>query len=750
MDDETLKIYIEESKEHLETIETDLLEIERGGADIDEDLVNKVFRAAHSIKGGGGFLALDNIKKLAHKIENILDLIRSYELTPTPDIVNTLLTSFDRLGELLDNAADSNEEDIEDKLAELTALTKGEKETAAGKEDGILSGPCFTVSEDDISRARTGGKILYILEYDLRKDIHLQGKTPQNILSNLEDTGEIISVQPELSKVGDPEELEPANKNSIYALFATIIEPDLISSLLDLSDDQITVIEQGREQECPALNFSAKKSAPQYPDKEKEPALEQESQSSVKSEEKNEKKPTPKKKGSRKSTDFSRSESLRVPVSVLDQLINRAGELVLSRNTLLQAILTGGDKEINEAGHRVDMVTSDLQKTIMLTRMQPIANIFNKYNRVVRDLARNLGKQIEITLEGKDVELDKTIIEGLGDPLTHLVRNSCDHGIESPAERKKKGKPETGHIYLRAFHESGQVLIEIEDDGKGLDPDKLTRKALEKGLITKNKAAGLSVKEKNNLIMKAGFSTSKEVSDVSGRGVGMDVVKNNLDKMGGQIDLISEIDRGTTVRIKLPLTLAIMPSILVSSAEERFALPQVNVAELLRIPASEVRDWVEKIGEADILSLRGELIPLLQLSNIMNLRSTYYDPKTGEFKPDRRSGLYDNRLTSPDSKDGDAEMAGKQENKPEERRESTQSDINVAILQAGSFRYGLAVDAVHDTVEIVVKPLGNHLKNCEVYAGATIMGDGRVALIIDTTGLARTAELQAVAEEAKS
>ncbi len=305
------------------------------------------------------------------------------------------------------------------------------------------------------------------------------------------------------------------------------------------------------------------------------------------------------------------AETLRVHVSLLENLMNLAGELVLSRNQLMQAISQGDEHEVLNAGQRIDLVTSELQEAIMLTRMQPVGNIFNKFPRVVRDLARDLGKEIELILEGKEVELDKTIIEGLSDPLTHLVRNSADHGIESPEERIAKGKNPTGKIILKAYHAAGQVNIEIKDDGRGIDAEKIVNKAIAKGLITEEQAKGMNEKEKLNLIFLPGLSTAEKISDVSGRGVGMDVVKSNLDKLGGQVDIETEKDKGTTIRIKLPLTLAIIPSLLVSVGEERFAIPQVNVDELIEVPASQVEERIEKVGDADVLILRGELIPYL-------------------------------------------------------------------------------------------------------------------------------------------
>jgi len=417
-----------------------------------------------------------------------------------------------------------------------------------------------------------------------------------------------------------------------------------------------------------------------------------------------------------------------VHVSLLEDLMNLAGELVLSRNQLMQAISTNAIHQIEVAGQRIDLVTSELQETIMLTRMQTVGNIFNKFPRVVRDLARTLGKEMDLQLEGNDVELDKTIIEGLGDPLTHLVRNSADHGIEMPDERVAAGKPAMGTIVLKAYHEAGQVIIEIVDDGGGLNTDKIVAKALSRGLITPDQAKTMSDKEKANLIFLPGLSTAEQVTDVSGRGVGMDVVKSNLDQLGGQVDIETARGKGTTIRIKLPLTLAIIPSLLVSVGQERYAIPQVNVDELLRIPVTQIHERVEMVGDAEVLLLRGELIPLLYLSNVLGLDNSSCEASqmVGEI------------------------LRGEKSLEQVQESGCIMADVNLVVVSAGQFRYGLVVDQLHDSVEIVVKPLGRHFKECQGYAGATIMGDGHVALILDVAGLGRLGDLSLTVSRERS
>ncbi|RMG86948.1 MAG: response regulator, partial [Candidatus Dadabacteria bacterium] len=443
--------------------------------------------------------------------------------------------------------------------------------------------------------------------------------------------------------------------------------------------------------------------------------------------------------------------SIRVHVSLLENLMTLAGELVLSRNQLLQAVNTGAGS-VERIAQRIDLITSELQETIMLTRMQPVGKIFGKFPRVVRDLARKLGKQVELVVEGNEVELDKTILEGLNDPLTHLVRNAVDHGLEPPAEREAAGKPPKGTVTLRAFHEAGHVNIEIFDDGRGMDPERIVAKAVEKGLVAPDQVRAMSDKEKVGLIFLPGFSTAEQVTDVSGRGVGMDVVKTNLDKLGGVVDIESAPGAGTTVRIKLPLTLAIIPSQIVRAGGQAFAIPQVNMDELLRIPASQVKDRVEIVGNAEVVRLRDRLLPLVRLADVLGLQARYRDPSTGEERPDRRRTIADRRglRLGVDETAPVAALApppGAPERGPDRRQGSA---VSVVVANAGPFRYGLVVDELLDAEEIVVKPLGRHLKGCGCYAGATIMGNGRVALILDVPGVARLARLASVEGSARA
>ncbi|MBS3940678.1 MAG: chemotaxis protein CheA [Actinobacteria bacterium] len=396
--------------------------------------------------------------------------------------------------------------------------------------------------------------------------------------------------------------------------------------------------------------------------------------------------------------------SIRVDVGLLDELMNLVGELVLARNQIVQLVTEDQDSSFASASQRLNLITTELQEGVMKTRMQPIGNVWNKLPRVVRDLALSCGNQVELVMEGQETELDKTIIEAIKDPLTHLVRNAVDHGIEPVERRIAAGKPETGRLVLRAYHEGGQVNIEIADDGAGIDPTRLKAKALEKGLITAQQAGNMGEREALQLIFNAGFSTAAKVTNVSGRGVGMDVVRTNIERIGGTVDVHTELGVGTTFKVRIPLTLAIIPALVVTSQGDRFAIPQLNLLELVRLEGEQARNGIELLHGAPVYRLRGRLLPIVRLDDELD----------------------------------------------HTRRDDGREVINIVVLQADGHQFGLVVDDISDTQEIVVKPLGGHLKDATLFAGAAIMGDGRIALILDVLGIAQRARVVSQARERSS
>jgi two-component system chemotaxis sensor kinase CheA len=423
------------------------------------------------------------------------------------------------------------------------------------------------------------------------------------------------------------------------------------------------------------------------------------------------------------------SSSIRVDVGQLDKLMNLVGELVLTRNQILQFSATQQDPVFLGTTQRLNLVTTELQEGVMKTRMQPIDNIWNKFPRVVRDLALACGKQVRVEMEGKETELDKTLIEAIKDPLTHLIRNSVDHGIESPEKREAAGKPPEGRLLLRAYHEGGQVNIEVSDDGAGVDVPRVKHKAVERGLITPQKATQMSEREALDLLFLPGFSTAQKVTKVSGRGVGMDVVKTNIEKIGGSVDIQSSLGKGTTIKIKIPLTLAIIPALMVTTGGDRYAIPQVSLLELVHLEGEQAKKGIEMIHGAPVYRLRGNLLPLVNLNHELCVEEGV---KGSDREPLNGSNSFVGEGTVTQTLDFVSAL---------ERQMAEHAAVNIVVLQADGRHFGLVVDGINDTEEIVVKPLGKQIKGISTFAGATIMGDGQVALILDVLGLAQRANV---------
>ncbi|MBI5801862.1 MAG: chemotaxis protein CheW [Verrucomicrobia bacterium] len=403
--------------------------------------------------------------------------------------------------------------------------------------------------------------------------------------------------------------------------------------------------------------------------------------------------------------------TVRVDVGLLDKLMNLVGELVLARNRLLPFAVNHENAAFTSATQRLDGITTELQERVMKTRMQPINHVWSKFPRLVRDLSAQCGKQVNLSMEGTETELDRTLLDAIKDPLTHMVRNCVDHGLELPAARVAAGKLAAGRLLLRAYHESGLVVIEISDDGAGINLVRVRQKAVEKGFFKADEAARLSDRQATDLIFLPGFSTAETTTSVSGRGVGMDVVKTNIENIGGSIELSSVAGQGTTLRLKIPLTLAIVPALFIGCAGERFAIAQTSLLELVRLDPSQKESRIEDVSGAPVCRLRGKLLPLVFLKRELQL-----EPRAGEFQSPSREAS--------EAKDGDCKS-------PAPARH-----VTIVVLQSEGHRFGLVVDEVHDTEEIVVKPVGALLKGIPAFAGATILGDGSVALILDIAGLA--------------
>ena len=693
MDDlEIVKEFLVESLENMDRLDQDLIALEK--APTNKQLLGSIFRTIHTIKGSSGFLAFHQLESLTHAGESLLACLRDGVLTITPEIATALLAMVDAVRQILADIEKTGKEgarDDRDLIATLTRLQAREQET----------------------------------------------------------------------------------------------RPDL-------------AISPGDEKQSVAAHDSERLTCDDKPHVELHPGAP------------TERSPAAQPEGRLQSAGDS---TIRVDVSLLDQLMNLVGELVLTRNQILQVTTVVEESALLSASQRLNLITTELQEAVMKTRMQPIGNIWNNFPRMVRDVALGCGKQVQIEMDGKETELDKKIIEAIKDPLTHLVRNAVDHGIELPDARKKGGKSPQGRLSLRAFHEGGQVNIEITDDGQGLDLARIRSAAIEKGLVSTDVAGRLTEREATNLVFLPGLSTAEKVTNISGRGVGMDVVKTNIEKIGGTVDIQTRPGHGTTVRMKIPLTLAIIPALIVTSAGDRYAIPQVSLLELVHLEGEGARKGIEKIQGAPVYRLRGKLLPIVYLNRELKvgndsesqygsaidldfaaargdhqrwLQTLSHD--AGNLSPQdpeayRRCAvgkwLYDAGLRrfgqfaeivaleqahrefhrlirqivalkhQGNSAQASQEMIQVRRGSDEllqllskvEQRTVELQNVNIVILQADDRHFGLVVDEVNDTEEIVVKPLDKQLKSINAYAGATIMGDGKVALILDVMGMAQRANV---------
>ncbi len=669
MDDSELLVdFVEEAREHLGDIEIQLLQIEAMGAAIDDNLVNTVFRAIHSVKGAAGFLGLEQINAVSHRLEDVLGKVRDKRLVPDPYNVDVMLKAADRLKSMIEDIASSNARDNTE---------------ICNKLDAILTGLSVATSTPSKINESVGSE-LSVKPSAKRAPRKIAAKKPTaKKTTAAENCNTGSASQPNTPA---PKQRQLRQSKTLSANDKAV--SDRVSDSLDSIDAAMADAELNLAQ--PAAMASSND----------HPATCTVSDSQT--------------------TKASTGDStIRVSVRVLDRLMNLAGELVLSRNQLMQAITADRAIRARDAGGRhtsetpskldaiaqgLDQVTTELQETIMQTRMQPIGNVFSKFPRVIRDLSSSLGKEIVLQTEGNEVETDKTIIEAIADPLTHLVRNSCDHGIELPEIRKAAGKPPTGTVVLKAYHQAGKVMIQIIDDGAGINPAVLKAKAIEKGLLTAEDAEKLSDRDAVNLIFAPGFSTAAAITAVSGRGVGMDVVRTNIEKIGGSVAVTSKLGKGSTVDITLPLTLAIVPSMIVTVGGRPYALPQSGIVELIQPDGKEKS--IGYAGSAEVLRLRGSLLPLIRMRDLLKVRTGIESENTDNDENARKS-----------------------------------NECQLVVVESGHHQFAVAVDQILDSEEIVVKPLGRHLSNLSLLAGSTILGDGRVALILDVAGIAARTSL---------
>ena len=638
MDDmkEIMEDFLIEAFELIEQIDHDLVELEANPEDL--ELLNRIFRVAHTVKGSSSFLNFDVLTELTHHMEDVLNKARKGELKITPDIMDVVLESVDMMKGLLESIRDNGSDaaagiDIKNICASLTQISEGEAPSVAPEAP-------VTPAPEPV-------------------------KEPEPAAPAEEAAPEVSDA--ELSKLSDSE-----------------VEAE-IERLLKVrkAEDQARRASKGIAPKSPEEIAPAASAAP-APAPKPAPSRERDADKKV--------------PAASSSSAVAQEQTIRVEVKRLDHLMNLIGELVLGKNRLLKIYddveeRYEGEKfleELNQVVSSLSLVTTDIQLAVMKTRMLPIAKVFNKFPRMIRDLSRELGKQIDLEISGEETELDKSIVEEIGDPLVHIIRNSCDHGIEDPETRKAMGKPEKGLVQLKAYNEGNHIVVEIVDDGKGLDADMLKAKSIEKGIITEREADAMSEKEAFGLIFKPGFSTAAKVTNVSGRGVGMDVVKTNIEKLNGIIDIESEVGKGTVMKLKIPLTLAIIQSLLVGTQEEFYAIPLASVLETVRVPI----DDIYTIDGKNVLRLRDEVLSLVRLSDVFGVNKVF---------------------------DGG-------------------DQTYVVIIGVAEAKLGIIVDTLVGQEEIVIKSMGDYLQNIPGIAGATIRGDGRVTLIIDVGAMMEMAK----------
>ncbi|MGL2756765.1 chemotaxis histidine kinase/response regulator CheAY2 [Helicobacter pylori] len=655
MDDlqEIMEDFLIEAFEMNEQLDQDLVELEHSPEDL--DLLNRIFRVAHTIKGSSSFLNLNILTHLTHNMEDVLNRARKGEIKITPDIMDVVLRSIDLMKTLLvtirDTGSDTNngkENEIEEAVKQLQAITsqnlEGAKETSGAKE---------TPQKENKEKAKEEVK-------------ENKAPTAENPTSD--------------NPLADEPDLDYANMS------AEEVEAE-IERLLNKRQEADKERRAQKKQEDQAKPKQEVTPTKEPPKTETPKASKTETKAKAKADTEENKAPS-----------IGVEQTVRVDVRRLDHLMNLIGELVLGKNRLIRIYSDveeryDGEKfleELNQVVSSISAVTTDLQLAVMKTRMQPVGKVFNKFPRMVRDLSRELGKSIELIIEGEETELDKSIVEEIGDPLIHIIRNSCDHGIEPLEERRRLNKPETGKVQLSAYNEGNHIVIKISDDGKGLDPVMLKEKAVEKGVISERDAEGMSDREAFNLIFKPGFSTAKVVSNVSGRGVGMDVVKTNIEKLNGIIEIDSEVGVGTTQKLKIPLTLAIIQALLVGVQEEYYAIPLSSVLETVRIS----QDEIYTVDGKSVLRLRDEVLSLVRLSDIFKV---------------------------------DAIL-------------ESNSDVYVVIIGLADQKIGVIVDYLIGQEEVVIKSLGYYLKNTRGIAGATVRGDGKITLIVDVGAMMEMAK----------
>ncbi len=759
--EDDLKVWLAEADEQIETLQNDVISLEKDYTDT--DLVARIFRAAHTLKGSSGMIGHKRMTELTHAMESVFGTVRDGKLVPSADVVDAILRGVDGLTALREEVVTKQERtdlDIEPAVQALLRIVEAaggivaRMPGSAAAADGAHGGsgaasagaaPALTLDEDELATVQDAiesGAAVWVLEIDFEPTSEWLAVRAFQALNDLAGHGELLKSKPTAEEI----DAEQVGAQMQLVMAGDPSSADAITEAAKGIDDvkAVRLIPFVPHAEAPAAAPAAPVPAePQLPVPSATTAAVVEAAAPAAA------------AAAVPARQVERAtQNVRVDVERLDRLMNLVGELVIERNRLLQLGLeleaqAGGARDaidsLNEAGQSLGRITDELQEEVMSVRMQPIEVVFNKFPRLVRDLARTLEKKIDLVIEGKETELDRSVIEKIDDPIIHLIRNAADHGMEMPDERRAVGKPETGTIKLSAWHEENHIVIAVQDDGPGIDPDKLKASAVRKGVITQEVADRMDEKAAVELIFAPGFSTAAKTTEVSGRGVGMDIVRSNIEKLSGSVTPESNVGRGTRFLIKLPLTLAIIPALLVEVGGRKFAIPMTTVETTLRLDASEVRT----VKTREAIQLRGRILPLVSLRDLLHLPLSRYPlpkpPKPPiEFVSDYDDGGAALAAIGNGNGNGHAngngnghthDALGGMELMPYGGERRLINKMFVVVVKVGDRQMGLQVDQLIGEQEIVIKPLSRFLGEVRGIAGVTILGDGQVAIICDIPSL---------------
>ncbi|WP_035020691.1 chemotaxis protein CheA [Anoxybacillus flavithermus] len=661
-----LEVFIDESKEHLQTINEQLLELEKNPDDV--SIVNEIFRSAHTLKGMSATMGFEDLANLTHQMENVLDAIRNGKISVTPELLDVIFRAVDDLEAMVVSISEGGDgkRDVTEVVAQLKQIEKGDVVVVPQKSSSTYEQTYDEFEYTILKQSAEQGFHSYEVTIKLRSDCLLKAARVFMIFEVIEQIGEVIKSVPTVEML----EAEQFDDQFVVTVVTKVSQDELQKRIMKVSE-----VEEVNVQSVD-LRRSVEQDKPL--EQKEEPKVEQKTVEQVvdKKQENQEEKTTGKQVS---------NKTIRVNIERLDVLMNLFEELVIDRGRLEQISRELNNPELHETVERMSRISGDLQNIILNMRMVPVETVFNRFPRMVRQLARDLGKKINLEIIGAETELDRTVIDEIGDPLVHLLRNAIDHGIETPDVRRAKGKPEEGTVKLKAYHSGNHVFIEIEDDGAGISREKVLKKAISKGIISEQNAANLTDKQVYELIFASGFSTADKVSDISGRGVGLDVVKSTIESLGGSVSIDSEEGVGSIFSIQLPLTLSIISVMLVEIQKEKYAIPLSSIIETAIVKKEDILH----AHNQKVIDFRGKVVPLLFLKDIFEVPVVKEDD---DF-------------------------------------------LSVVIVRKGEKMAGLVVDSFIGQQEVVLKSLGNYLTSVFAISGATILGDGQVALIVDCNAL---------------